>query len=290
MPGKCDQCGVEEYMPYVCKFCRGRYCAAHRLPENHGCAGLGVYREKMRAEGRVMAPEPGVVRPEMSATARAGMSMDAFWSKVDGRMTYVFLGLMVATYVLEWVVALMWPHLFDDLFIIERDFLVQPWTLVTSIFAHSLVQFSHILFNGLVLLFFGATTERLIGTRRFTWLFLGAGIAGGIAQVILTEVIFDERSGGLGASGAIQGVMGTLVIIAPRLTVLVFFVIPAPLWALTIFYVLADLVGVITPGSGVGHFAHLAGLATGLIFGYYLRRQGLRTTVERPPPVMRRYF
>ena len=277
-------------MPYVCKFCRGRYCAAHRLPESHTCAGLGAYREKLRAEGRVMAPEPGVVRPEISTAARAGMSLDALWAKADGKMTYVFLGIMVGVYVLEWVVAFAAPDLFDDLFLIEADFIRQPWTLITSIFAHSLVQFSHILFNGLVLLFFGSTTERLIGTRRFTWLFLGAGVAGGIAQVVLTEFIFDVESAGLGASGAIQGVMGTLVVIAPRLTVLVFFVIPAPLWALTIFYVLADLVGAITPGSRVGHFAHLAGLATGLIFGYYLRRKGLRAVVTRPPPMTRRYF
>ncbi|HET6405056.1 MAG TPA: rhomboid family intramembrane serine protease [Candidatus Thermoplasmatota archaeon] len=287
MPAQCDQCGVDEYMPYVCKFCRGRYCAAHRLPENHSCAGLGVYREKMRAEGRVMAPEPGVVRPQVSATARAGMSMDAFWSKVDGKMTYVFLGVIVAVFILEWVVALTAPDAFDDIFLIQNDFLVQPWTILTSIFAHSLTSFNHILINSLVLLFFGQTTERLIGTRRFTWLFLGAGIVGGIAQIVLTQLIFDQQSAGLGASGAIQGIMGTLVVIAPRLTVLVFFVIPAPLWALTIFYVLFDLLGAVTPNSGVGNIAHLAGLVTGLAFGYYLRQKGLRAAVQRPPPMTR---
>src|ERR1051326_7595208 len=54
--GKCDFCGVEEYMPYVCKFCKGRYCAAHRLPENHNCAQLGAYKDRVRAEGKVFAP------------------------------------------------------------------------------------------------------------------------------------------------------------------------------------------------------------------------------------------
>lgn len=282
-------------MPYVCKFCRGRYCAAHRLPENHACAGLDVYREKMRAEGRVMAPEPGIVKPTVSASARAGMSMDAFWSKVDGKMTYVFLGIIVAVWLLQWLVLFTATGLYDDLFLIEGDFLVQPWTIITSMFAHATVDaggrivFNHILINSLVLLFFGQTTERLIGTRRFTWLFLGAGAIAGIAQIVLTQLIFDEQSAGLGASGAIQGVMGALVVIAPRLTVLVFFVIPAPLWALTIFYVLFDLLGAVTPGSGVGHFAHLAGLATGLAVGYYLRQKGLRAVVTRPPPMMRRF-
>ena len=42
-------------MPYVCKFCKGRYCAAHRLPENHNCAQLGTYKDRVRSEiGRVV--------------------------------------------------------------------------------------------------------------------------------------------------------------------------------------------------------------------------------------------
>ncbi|HUR70082.1 MAG TPA: rhomboid family intramembrane serine protease [Candidatus Thermoplasmatota archaeon] len=289
MPGKCDQCGVEEYMPYVCKFCRGRYCAAHRLPENHDCQGLGLYREKMRAEGRVMAPEPGVVRPTMSAGARAGMSLDAMWAKLEGKMTYVFLGIMVSVFVIQLLMTVAGASdLEEAVFVITPEWTSRPWTVITSIFAHGSV--THLMLNGLVLLFFGQTTERLIGTRRFTWLFLGAGAIGGVAQVVLTQMLFHVESGGLGASGAIQGVMGTLVVLAPRLTVLVFFVIPAPLWALTIFYVLLDLVGVITPGSQIGHIAHLAGLGVGLLVGYYLRQQGLRTVVTRPPPMERRYF
>ena len=276
-------------MPYVCKFCRGRYCAAHRLPENHACAGLDIYREKMRAEGRVMAPEPGIVRPEVSATARAGMSMDAFWSKVDGKMTYVFLGIMAAVFVIQIALQLSGASaLHDQIFLITSSWITQPWTVFTSMFAHA--GLGHIGINALVLYFFGTTTERLIGTRRFTWLFLAAGVVGGIAQIVLTRLIFDINSAGLGASAAIQGVMGTLVFIAPRLTVLVFFVIPAPLWAIMIFYVLGDLFGAITPNSGVGNFAHLAGLAVGLAFGYYLReRKGLRAVVQRPPPMTRRF-
>lgn len=290
--GKCDQCGVDEYMPYVCKFCKGRFCAAHRLPENHGCAGLGAYRERVRAEGRPFASEPGTpLRPQVSRTARAGVSMDALWSKLDGRMTHVLLGIIIGVFILEWIVLLTAPALFDDIFVIQDDFLQQPWTILVSVFAHSPTSINHILFNGLVLLFFGQTTERLIGTRRFTYLFLGAGVLAGIAQIVLTQFLFPGAGGGaLGASGAIQGIMGTLVVLAPRITVLVFFVIPAPLWALTIFYVMFDLLGVITPGSSVAHIAHLAGLAVGLAFGYYLRQRGLRAEVRQEPHPMKRYF
>lgn len=296
--GKCDECGVEEYMPYLCKFCKGRYCAAHRLPENHNCQGLDAYKDKLRAEGRVFAPpQDARVTPRVSTSARAGASMQAFWSKVDGKMTYVFLGLMAATFVLELFVAPaaffggnLEPSVinrFERFFTIDENFVTRPWTIITSIFSHG--GFNHLFVNGLVLLFFGQTTERLIGTRRFTYLFLGAGAIAGISQVVLSTMLFPGGNhGALGASGAIQGVMGTLVVLAPTLTVLVFFVIPAPLWALTAFYVGYDLLFNIMPGSGVAGFAHLTGLAVGLAFGYYLRQKGLRAIVRKAPPMWSR--
>lgn len=295
--GRCDQCGVEEYMPYLCKFCKGRYCAAHRLPENHNCAGLGAYREKMREGGRVFQSDPLVRTVQAPRPARARASMAALWSRLDGKMTYVFLGIIVAFFVAEWIVLLAsHAETFETIFVIDRDFLQHPWTILTSIFTHDPVRFSHIAVNGLVLLFFGQTVERLIGSRRYVMLFLGTGIIAGLAQVLLANALFPSfcdgphGCGAYGASGAIQGLMGTLVVLAPTLTVLVFFVIPAPLWALTIFYVLFDVFFNTNPDSGVGGFAHLTGLAVGMAFGYYLRQRGLRAVVRPREPTVRRYF
>jgi Zn-dependent protease len=36
---KCDFCGKEESLPFVCNYCGGTYCAEHRLPEAHNCIG-----------------------------------------------------------------------------------------------------------------------------------------------------------------------------------------------------------------------------------------------------------
>jgi hypothetical protein len=35
-------------MPYRCRYCKGRYCSDHRLPENHQCEGLQRIRENPR--------------------------------------------------------------------------------------------------------------------------------------------------------------------------------------------------------------------------------------------------
>ncbi|MDV3244442.1 MAG: hypothetical protein LYZ66_04610 [Nitrososphaerales archaeon] len=34
---KCEFCGVEESLPFVCNYCGGAFCSDHRLPEAHAC-------------------------------------------------------------------------------------------------------------------------------------------------------------------------------------------------------------------------------------------------------------
>jgi Zn-dependent protease len=36
---KCDFCGKDESLPFVCNYCGGAFCADHRLPEAHQCKG-----------------------------------------------------------------------------------------------------------------------------------------------------------------------------------------------------------------------------------------------------------
>lgn len=36
---KCDYCGREEPLPFVCNYCGGAFCPDHRLPETHQCKG-----------------------------------------------------------------------------------------------------------------------------------------------------------------------------------------------------------------------------------------------------------
>ncbi len=36
---KCEFCGADEALPFVCNYCGGAFCADHRLPEAHQCKG-----------------------------------------------------------------------------------------------------------------------------------------------------------------------------------------------------------------------------------------------------------
>jgi hypothetical protein len=70
----------------------------------------------------------------------------------------------------------------------------------------------------------------------------------------------------IGASGAVMAVLVLFALHFPHQRVLLFFVIPVPIWLLVIFYVLWDVFGASTRGAGIAYFAHLGGALFGLIY------------------------
>lgn len=82
------------------------------------------------------------------------------------------------------------------------------WQLFTSMFAH--VEIWHIAFNMFALYALGPQLEMVLGRLRFLALYLLSGLAGS-ALVFWAS---DEQSATLGASGAIFGLMGGLLVVA----------------------------------------------------------------------------
>ncbi|HET6626249.1 MAG TPA: rhomboid family intramembrane serine protease, partial [Nocardioidaceae bacterium] len=85
------------------------------------------------------------------------------------------------------------------------------WQLVTSMFTH--VSLMHIGFNMLALWFLGPQLEAAIGRTRFLALYLLSGLAGSASVYWLSA----PHSSTVGASGAIFGLMGGLLVIAIKL-------------------------------------------------------------------------
>ena len=161
---------------------------------------------------------------------------------------------------------------FTELFVLNYNtYLLHPWTLVSSVFLHS--NMGHLLVNGLMLALFGSILESIIGSKRFLTLFFAAGIVASFAAIFLhpIQVLIDPSNifvfRALGASGAIYGIFGALMVIRPRMIVWLHF--PVPMWMAGIIYILQDLLGLFLPDN-IGHFAHLGGLFFGLFFGLAL--------------------
>jgi len=112
---------------------------------------------------------------------------------------------------------------------------------------------------------------------------LTAGILGGLFFVMFaylgqyfpkTANIFGEiDSFAVGASGALFGLGGLLAVLIPRLKVLVFFVIPMPMWLAMIVLMFGLWAISIAAGLPVGNTAHFGGLFVGLMYGIYLRNK-----------------
>jgi membrane associated rhomboid family serine protease len=80
------------------------------------------------------------------------------------------------------------------------------WRLITSAFLHASII--HIAFNMLALWWIGAPVEQYLGRARYIGLYLAAGLAGSAGALV-----FSPNAVTVGASGAIFGILGAMLII-----------------------------------------------------------------------------
>ncbi len=123
-------------------------------------------------------------------------------------------------------------------------------------------SFTHLLFNMYALLLFGPLVEKKIGKTRFIIAYFVSGLIASFAALYYPSA--------LGASGAIMGILGLVIMLFPDLKVLFFFIVPMSMRTAGIVFAVLDLVGFFAGGSSVAHLSHLAGLSVGVIYGYYL--------------------
>lgn len=144
----------------------------------------------------------------------------------------------------------------------ERWFLVgalvdsgEWWRLVTAMFLHG--SLIHLGFNMLALYWLGSVVEQLLGTPRYLLLYFVSGLAGS-AGALVSSSAFQPT---VGASGAIYGVLGALLILEYRSTGT--FAGPA----LTLIVINLAFTFAI-PGISWG--GHLGGLAGGILATFVL--------------------
>lgn len=275
--GECDICGERESMPYHCRHCGGTYCSEHRLPEAHNCPALDNWEQS----GPVFdsgfddtIDSSGRGGREQSLLERLGIDTGPGGplAYFRGNMTYVFLGLMWVTFLLQLLVLAVSPAAHQALFVFTPENPLYVWTWFTSIFAHG--GPIHILFNSIVIFFFGQLVERYIGWKKFAALFIVSGVLAGFGQIGANLVVGGP--GVVGASGAALALMGVLTILNPNLTVYLYFLLPLPIWVLTGGVVALSLAFILggSPGAGgIAHVAHLVGLLVGLAYGHHVKGQ-----------------
>lgn len=135
---------------------------------------------------------------------------------------------------------------------------------LTYMFIHG--NFSHIFFNMWQLMIFGPAIEQIYGTKRTALYYILCGIGSAAAHQLCSAIGIMYPSIVIGASGAIYGVMAAAAYNFPDARL---FIIPFPFpiklkWLVAAFCAY-DLYSGLLSSDGVAHFAHLGGLAMGLI-------------------------
>jgi rhomboid protease GluP len=133
------------------------------------------------------------------------------------------------------------------------------YQLLTSMFVH--VSLDHIFGNMLFLLIFGLRAEEMFDTTEYVGIYLLSGLAGNLLSLVPTILFpsFDMVSAG--ASGAILGMFGAVVIYSRRAVGQS--ILTALLFAFFLFFISSA-------SPGVNVFAHAGGLTVGLLMGYAL--------------------
>jgi membrane associated rhomboid family serine protease len=151
----------------------------------------------------------------------------------------------------------------------------QVWRLLTYAFLHDREALMHILFNMLFLWWFGPDLEDLYGPREFLAFYLVSALLGGIFFVLASKAGMPG-SYCLGASGAVTAVMVLCACHYPHRTILLFFILPIPIWFFVLFQIVPDayqfLVTLRDPelAGNTAVTVHLAGAA--FAYAYYKRR------------------
>jgi membrane associated rhomboid family serine protease len=200
-----------------------------------------------------------------------GSIVFAFWKRVDLVPVLIMANLLVfmLTIVSPWngVYAVQADLGFRPIYLQTGDNL---YTIFTQMFVHG--DIAHIIFNMLFLYLIGVQLEDRIGKVRFAAIYFVAGIVGVVAQ---SMIMWGSITLIIGASGAISGAMGAMLLLYPRDRIPFFlgpiFLPNIPVWAgvgswfaVQVFYFSFDASG------PVAYMAHIAGFMTGVVIGLIL--------------------
>jgi membrane associated rhomboid family serine protease len=259
----------------LCQRCLRTIC-----PECQTPAAVGVICPECLAEQRA-AQTPA----QKKAERRWAQSSVAAVGSGRPIVTYAIIAITVVMYVVSIIpvvggyvsssLAFYAPYLYPGL---SGTF--EPWRVLTVVLVHS--GFWHVGLNMLALWFIGRSLEPLLGRARFLTLYLLSAMGGSVAVALLAP-----GSAVVGASGAIFGLFGALLIIGRHLgaNIRVIAILVGINFALP--FVLA-LIGALTSGSFAGALAaiqiswqaHLGGLVAGALIGLIYART--RRRAQRP--------
>ncbi|MCQ2208829.1 MAG: rhomboid family intramembrane serine protease [Paludibacteraceae bacterium] len=178
---------------------------------------------------------------------------------------FVFVNLILVVYKLiqiecPWVNFLMLP---SDL----NAFILHPWTIITYMFMHT--SFIHILFNVLMLYWFGQLFMTFFNQRDLVGVYVIGGLAGGLFYLLAFNLVpYYIQHGSsylLGASASVMAIVVATAVMSPDYQVRIPLIGMIKIEWIAVASVLISLLGITSTNAG-GELAHLGGALIGYIF------------------------
>ncbi len=151
------------------------------------------------------------------------------------------------------------------------EFIFRPWTLITYAFMHSFSSFFHILFNMLILYWFGKIFVEFLGSDRVISVYVLGALAGGVVYLLAYNFVpfyinqVGTFPGMVGASAAVYAVAVAIATQMPNYTIHLLFLGPVRIKYIVAVYIFFSLLGSIGGNAG-GNLAHLGGALMGFLY------------------------
>jgi membrane associated rhomboid family serine protease len=175
-------------------------------------------------------------------------------------VTFGIIAVCALMYVLQWIIPGEWIYqtlAFANVFATPEFGEFEPWRMLTAAFLHSPGFILHIVLNMYMLWIFGQALEPLLGRIRFLFLYLISAIGGSVGYLLLTPgyVPGVPQAGVVGASGAIFGLFGAMLLVQRRRG--------GDTRQLWVLIAINGVIGFVVPQ--IAWQAHLGGLVTGAL-------------------------
>lgn len=149
------------------------------------------------------------------------------------------------------------------------EFVTRPWTILTYAFAHDLSGILHILFNMLILYWFGRIFVEYLGSDKLVAVYVLGAIAGAVFYLLAYNTLpfYMERtpSGMVGASAAVLAIVVATATLLPDYSIYLLLLGPVRIKYIAGFIVIVSYIGSTGSNAG-GNIAHLGGALMGFIY------------------------
>lgn len=150
----------------------------------------------------------------------------------------------------------------------------KPWTVLTYMFTHGFLW--HILFNMMILYWFGRYFIEEFGTKKILGIYLLGGLAGAALFVLFYNIFpfFDEvkaQSMATGASASVMAIVIAVATLVPNRQMNIVFIGPVKVIYIALILFVTSTVLDFTDNTG-GKIAHLGGALIGFLFANYYKK------------------